>query len=122
MGSWGDFGMFNLFKKKKEISASESTMYTYNDISNNVYQIPIQPNMQDNENVKNSVHESSTQPINNFNCKMNRLMELVGIAIETWAKEYHMENLPKRILFEQALDAMQTIELAVNSKNTNRKE
>lgn len=42
--------------------------------------------------------------------KMGKLMELIGMAIEAWAKEFQMENLPKRIVFEQALDAIHTME------------
>jgi len=43
--------------------------------------------------------------------KTARLMALVGQAIETWAAEYHLENMPKKIVFQQAFDAMRTIEL-----------
>ena len=49
--------------------------------------------------------------------KMNRLMELIGYAIDEWAVEYHLENMPKRIIFEQALDAMYAMELAINNHN-----
>ena len=45
---------------------------------------------------------------------MARLMELIGCAIENWAAEYHLENLPKKVVFEQVLDAMRAIELAMN--------
>ncbi len=31
------------------------------------------------------------------------LMRLVGNAIEEWAKIYQMDNLPKKIIFQQAL-------------------
>lgn len=51
-----------------------------------------------------------------------RLMELIGRAIEEWATEYHLENMPKKIIFEQALDAMRAIELAMNNKDQQDKE
>lgn len=37
------------------------------------------------------------------------LMVLIGKAIDEWAVHYHMENLPKHILFEQALAIMSSI-------------
>lgn len=37
------------------------------------------------------------------------LMILIVQAIETWAKRYNMENLPKDIVFQQALTAMNGI-------------
>lgn len=37
------------------------------------------------------------------------LMVLIGKAIAEWAVYYHMENLPKHILFEQALAVMNSI-------------
>lgn len=66
--------------------------------------------------ISNSAYETSTQPINMQDSKMVRLMELIGCAIEDWAKEYHLENLPKKIIFEQALDAMRAIEQVMNSQ------
>lgn len=34
------------------------------------------------------------------------LMRLIGSAIEEWSKMYHLENLPKQIVFQQALSAL----------------
>lgn len=48
---------------------------------------------------------------------MIRLIELISCAIEDWAKEYHLENLPKKIIFEQALDAMKALEIVINNRN-----
>jgi len=48
--------------------------------------------------------------------KMARLMELMGSAIEMWAEEYHLENMPKQIIFGQALDAMHIVEQTFNSE------
>lgn len=48
--------------------------------------------------------------------KTARLMELIGAAIDNWAVEFHLENLPKRIIFEQAYDAMRAVELAIKGK------
>lgn len=42
--------------------------------------------------------------------KTARLMELIGSAIEEWQTEFHLESLPKGIVFQQALDAMQAME------------
>ena len=52
------------------------------------------------------------------NSKLARLMELIGFAIDSWAKEYHLENMPKKIIFEQAFDAMNAIERTINNKET----
>lgn len=49
--------------------------------------------------------------------KMARLMELISLAINIWVQEYNLENLPPKIIFEQALDAMSIIELTFKSKN-----
>ena len=69
------------------------------------------------EDTNNVIHESVNQPINGFDNKMNRLIELIGLAIEEWSKEYNLEKLPKKILFEQALDAMRIIESVINNRN-----
>lgn len=37
------------------------------------------------------------------------LMYMVGISIEEWAKKYNMENMPKKIVFQQALSIMNSI-------------
>jgi|GEM_PF-4268526 hypothetical protein len=34
------------------------------------------------------------------------LMRLIGEAIEIWARDYHMENMDKRIILGQALSGM----------------
>lgn len=56
------------------------------------------------------------QPIVLSDDKTARLMQLISFAIEEWAKEYHLENMPKKIIFEQALDAMRAIEITWNNK------
>ena len=38
------------------------------------------------------------------------LMMLVGDAIEQWSKKYNMENLPKKIVFKQALTILNGID------------
>lgn len=38
------------------------------------------------------------------------LMYMVGTSIEEWAKKYGMENLPKKVIFHQALSIMNSIE------------
>ena len=43
-------------------------------------------------------------------CQNARLIELVGNAIDKWASEYHLENIPKNIVYEQALDALRIME------------
>ena len=43
-------------------------------------------------------------------CRNARLIELVGQAIDKWASEYHLENIPKNIVYEQALDALRIME------------
>lgn len=62
-------------------------------------------------------YEEATEYMNFPDDKIARLMELIGCAIEDWAKEYNMENLPKKIIFEQVLDAMHALEIAMNNTN-----
>lgn len=62
-------------------------------------------------------YEEATEYMNFPDDKIARLMELIGCAIEDWTKEYNMENLPKKIIFEQVLDAMHAIEIAMKSTN-----
>ena len=38
------------------------------------------------------------------------LMIMVGSTIEQWAQKYNMENLPKKIVFNQALAIMNAME------------
>lgn len=64
----------------------------------------------------NNTCADQEEPVIHVDSKMARLMELIGSAIEVWATEYQLENLPKKIIFEQALDAMRAIELAMNSR------
>jgi len=60
--------------------------------------------------------ESPTRSAISPNNKAERLMQLVGYAIDDWAKEFRLEKMPKKIIFEQALDAMRAMEIAWNSK------
>lgn len=91
--------MFKLLKlKKREMMSTEFPMHNYSDIKNNTFTGEIQ-----------------TETIGHLDGKMYRLMELIGGAIENWAAEYNLENLPKRIIFEQALDAMRAIEIVMNN-------
>ncbi len=48
--------------------------------------------------------------------KLVRLMELIGNAIDEWALEYDLGNIPRKIIFEQALDAMKVIDFSLNNK------
>lgn len=68
-----------------------------------------------NDKENNISYEETTQYMNFPDDRIARLMELIGYAIEEWAKEYNMENLPKKIIFEQVLDAMHTLEIAINN-------
>lgn len=90
--------MFRLFRRKGEEKVSaEFVAYSYSDVSKNSDKAPLQPS----------------------NCpdsKMARLMELIGGAIEDWAAEYHLENLPKKVVFKQALDAMRIMEHVMDSR------
>lgn len=47
-------------------------------------------------------------------CRNARLIELVGQAIDKWASEYHLENIPKNIVYEQALDTLRIMELGTS--------
>lgn len=69
------------------------------------------------QNNYNVFYEEPAQPAILKDTKMIRLIELISCAIEDWAKEYHLENLPKKIIFEQALDAMKALEIAINNSN-----
>lgn len=92
--------MFRRFKrKKKEKVSMELPVRNYGRQSNSAYAV-------------------QREPVIHVDSKMARLMELIGRAMEEWAAEYHMENLPKRIIFEQALDAMHTIEIYMNSRES----
>lgn len=54
--------------------------------------------------------------------KSARLMQLVGNAIEEWAEEFHLEKMPKKIIFEQALDALQVMEPMFFDNNSSNKQ
>lgn len=88
--------MFQIFRHKKKMVSPELPVRNYSNISNNTY-------------------ESESQSVNHTDIKIVRLMELIGCAIEEWAIEYHLEKLPKKILFEQALDAMRAIEISMDN-------
>lgn len=99
MENCGDLIMFRfLMHKKRKKVLTEPIISNYKDTNNIVY-------------------ESATQPINNLDNKMNRLIELIGIAIEEWSKEYNLEKLPKKVLFEQVLDAMRIMEFIMNNRS-----
>ena len=90
--------MFRLLKRKrKEMVSIKLPIHNYSDIKKNTY-----------------TYETQAETISHPDSKMARLMELIGCAIENWAAEYHLENLPKKVVFEQVLDAMRAIELAMN--------
>lgn len=90
--------MFQLFKRKKKGTT------------------PVEPPVCDCSSMSGDSCETLCPPPNYPDSKMARLMELIGSAIEDWAAEYHLENLPKKIVFEQALDAMRIMERAMNSR------
>lgn len=53
----------------------------------------------------------------NFSGDMTQdLMRLIGSAIEEWAKMYHLENLPKEIVFQQALAALNAMNKLFESR------
>lgn len=69
----------------------------------------------DNNHLKTSYsYNSIDDSTNQVNTKMGRLIELIGYAIEEWAFEYNLENLPPKIILEQVLDVMHVIELNLN--------
>lgn len=41
------------------------------------------------------------------------LMRLIGKALDEWAEMYHMQNLPKRIIFQQALSILNTVDAII---------
>lgn len=87
--------MLQLLKRIQK-KHKEQTMHIYSNIKNNDCEIP-------------------PQPINHLDNKTVKLIELICAAIKEWAIEYHLENVPKKIIFEQALDAMRSIELTINN-------
>lgn len=44
------------------------------------------------------------------------LMALIGQAIDEWANQYHMQNLPNHIVFEQALAIMNAWDAAIRDE------
>jgi len=72
--------------------------------------------MQSHRTELNNSYEVFPLQKKHYDPKVARLMELISCAIEDWATEFNLENLPKRIIFEQALDAMRAIELAINNR------
>lgn len=65
------------------------------------------------ENVGQSLSNVQTEMSPEESDKMTQdLMRLVGAAIDEWAELYGMKNLPKKIIFQQALtilNAMNTL-------------
>lgn len=63
-------------------------------------------------------HEITSEIIPHNNCdnafdyddSAKDLMYMVGNSIEEWAKKYGMENLPKKVIFRQALSIMNSIQ------------
>lgn len=66
----------------------------------------------------NSQQETLTaecqQPIVPKNERIERLVTLIEQALNQWSVEYHMEKVPKRIIFEQALDVMRALDNKMN--------
>lgn len=91
--NWGDCVMIRLFRRKKEKMLSiEQHVPNYSNIRNNAYEVQL-------------------QSINNPNDKMIRLMELISCAIDTWAVEYHLENLPKKLFLSKHLMRCELLKL-----------
>lgn len=90
--------MFGIFKRKKKNSISAKHT---------------------NDNTAfNAEHQISAQPFDiQYDDKMKRLMELISKAMDDWAKEYNLENMPKMIIFQQALDAMRAIESVLTKEH-----
>ncbi len=63
----------------------------------------------DNTDVKEEYHDADMHIIEE-NDMTKDLMMLVGDAIEQWSKKYNMENLPKKIVFKQALTILNGID------------
>lgn len=81
-------------------------------------------NEQNNRSCKASNGDAIFQG-NNYQPEDNktaRLMQLVGNAIEEWAEEFHLEKMPKKIIFEQALDALQVMEPMFFVNNSSNKQ
>lgn len=64
----------------------------------------------DNIDVKEVYHDNDMHIIKEENDMTKDLMMLVGDAIEQWSKKYNMENLPKKIVFKQALTILNGID------------
>lgn len=78
---------------------------------NKAYTIPAEDNCY-------SYYTTNTQQTES---KTARLMALIGEAIQKWAEEYHMESMPKSIVFGQALDAMRAMEPMFKNNQTEHK-
>lgn len=65
--------------------------------------------------------EKSASPLNTSTANESSgdmtqdLMRLIGSAIEQWSNMYHLENLPKKIVFQQALSAMNAMNKILES-------
>ena len=108
--------MFKFFKRKTKDAVSTETSVQA-DISTQV-DVSAQTNDSTpfNRFISSNSFNSSSQEKFIPNQKMARLMELIGCAIDDWTIEFHLENLPKEIVFEQVLDAMRAIEYTLNSQ------
>lgn len=70
--------------------------------------------MDSNETLKTSSY--NIQPDYNNNMTQD-LMALIMQAIDLWAEKYNLSNLPKDIIFEQALSAMLEIDKINKQRN-----
>ena len=71
----------------------------------------------DKHSIDENLYVSDVCPNRPMDNKMARLLELFGYAIDVWKKEFHLENLPKEIVFEQVFDVMQILESAIKHKD-----
>ena len=92
--------IFNIFQKNK------NALFTENPSDQKVSETYI------------SEFKTQSAPYGYIDNKTARLMQLIGSAIDKWAAEYHMENLPKKIIFEQAFDAMRVFEYSMNNTDS----
>lgn len=74
------------------------------------------PHSSQNRHIETGDLPSNISTANEFSGDMTQdLMRLIGTAIEDWSKMYNLENLPKKIVFQQALSAMNAMNKIIES-------
>lgn len=78
----------------------------------------INPHSSQNRHIEIGDLPSNISTANEFSGDMAQdLMRLIGTAIEDWSNMYNLENLPKKIVFQQALSAMNAMNKIFESTN-----